>query len=410
MLEITLCSLITILPDFLYRRFAQGKRIGQEITVFSVWYELRWGISACAILALSLITTIFYFHPSTSNVTLGFRTVTILPETSGRVSSVSAVNGQWIEAGEEIFRLDDARQQAALDTATTKLGEIEAEIILAEASLEVSIAKVDSARASLEQSELELARTLELRERNSGVVTGQEIDRQNALVATRAASLKAAQAGQKESEARLNEQLPAKRVNALAALHQAEVEQSLTIVYAGTDGTILQFLLKVGDYINPILRPAGILVPDRKDYDKVQAGFNQISAQVIKPGMLAEITCISEPFKIIPMVVVFEQSVIAAGAIRPSDQLVEISQRAQPGTVTIAMEPLYAGGIDRVPQGSKCIANVYTSNHELLASGDVSGGKAVLLHAIDAVGLVHALILRLQAMFLPVQTLVFSGH
>ena len=410
MLEITLCSLVTILPDFLYRRFVQGKRIGLEITVFSVWYELRWGISACAILALSLITTIFYFHPSTTNVTLAFRTVTILPETSGRVSKVTAVNGQWIKAGDEIFRLDDSRQQAALDTARTILGEIEADIVLAEASLEVSIAKVESAQASLRQSELELARSLELQKRNSGVVTEQEIDRQTALVDTRKASLKAAQAGQKESEARLDEQLPAKRINALAALHQAEVEQSLTIVYAGTDGTILQFLLKVGDYINPILRPAGILVPDRKEFDRVQAGFNQISAQVIKSGMLAEITCISHPFTIIPMVVVFEQSVIAAGAIRPSDQLVDIGQRAEPGTLTVAMEPLYAGGIDKVLQGSKCIANVYTSNHELLASGEVSGSKAVLLHAIDAVGLVHALILRLQAMFLPVQTLVFSGH
>ncbi len=410
MFEIIFCSLITILPDYLYRRYAQGKRIGQEITVFSVWYELRWGISGCAILALALITTIFYFHPSTTDVTLAFRTVTILPETPGRVSEVKAENGQWIEAGDEFFRLDDSRQQAAPDTARTKLGEIEADIVLAEASLEVSIAKVESAQASLRQSELELARTLELRDRNSGVVTQQEIDRQSALVDTRAASLKAAQAGQKESEARLDEQLPAKRENAEAILRQAEVEQSLTIVYAGTSGTILQFLLKKGDYINPILRPAGILVPDRKEYDKVSAGFNQISAQVIKPGMLAEITCISEPYTIIPMVVVSEQSVIAAGAIRPSDQLVEIAQRAQPGTLAIAMEPLYPGGIDKVIQGSKCIANVYTSNHELIASGEVSGGKALLLHAIDAVGLLHALILRIQAMFLPLQILVFSGH
>ncbi len=98
MFEVILCSMFTILPDFLYRRYGQGKRIGKEITLFSVWYELRWGISGCAILALSLITTIFYFHPSTSNVTLAFRTVTILPETSGRVISVDVVSGEWVEA------------------------------------------------------------------------------------------------------------------------------------------------------------------------------------------------------------------------------------------------------------------------------------------------------------------------
>ena len=36
MLEVLLCSLLTILPDYLYRRYAQGKRLGREITLFSV--------------------------------------------------------------------------------------------------------------------------------------------------------------------------------------------------------------------------------------------------------------------------------------------------------------------------------------------------------------------------------------
>ena len=44
MLEIMLCSLVTILPDYLYRRYRQGKRFGHEITLYSVWFELRFGI------------------------------------------------------------------------------------------------------------------------------------------------------------------------------------------------------------------------------------------------------------------------------------------------------------------------------------------------------------------------------
>jgi hypothetical protein len=40
MLELLICSLVTILPDYLYRRNAQGKRFGKEITFFSVWYDL----------------------------------------------------------------------------------------------------------------------------------------------------------------------------------------------------------------------------------------------------------------------------------------------------------------------------------------------------------------------------------
>ena len=88
MLELMLCSLLTVLPDYLFRRYVQGKRIGREITLYTMWYELRWGITACLLLTVSLITLIFYFHPSTKNVTAIFRTVTILPERNGRVAEV----------------------------------------------------------------------------------------------------------------------------------------------------------------------------------------------------------------------------------------------------------------------------------------------------------------------------------
>ena len=40
MLELLLCSLLTVVPDYLYRRFVQGKRLGKEITFYSVWFEL----------------------------------------------------------------------------------------------------------------------------------------------------------------------------------------------------------------------------------------------------------------------------------------------------------------------------------------------------------------------------------
>ena len=53
MLELLLCSSLTILPDYLYRRYGQGKRLGQEITLFSVWFELRWGIITCLMLTVA---------------------------------------------------------------------------------------------------------------------------------------------------------------------------------------------------------------------------------------------------------------------------------------------------------------------------------------------------------------------
>src|ERR1700741_5110618 len=127
MLEILLCSLVTILPDYLFRRYYQNKRIGKEITLYSVWFELRWGITSCVILAVLLITVIFYNHPSTSNVTLFFRTIPIVPETNGRVAEVYVGYNSPVTKGAPIFRLDSSQQEAAAETARRKIAEVDAE-------------------------------------------------------------------------------------------------------------------------------------------------------------------------------------------------------------------------------------------------------------------------------------------
>jgi hypothetical protein len=47
--------------------------------------------------------------------------------------------------------------------------------------------------------------------------------------------------------------------------------------------------------------------------------------------------------------------------------------------------------------------------HDALQDPEVGGLHALALHGIDAVGLVHAMLLRIQAALLPFRTLVFSG-
>jgi multidrug resistance efflux pump len=158
-----------------------------------------------------------------------------------------------------------------------------------------------------------------------------------------------------------------------------------------------------------MVRPAGVLVPERR-VTGLLAGFGQIEAQVIKPGMIGEVTCIAKPWQIVPMVVTEVQNVIASGQVRATDQLVDVQQLARPGTITVIMEPLYPGQLDDLPQGGSCIANAYTSNHEALKDPEIGALRRFGLHAIDTVGLVHAMILRIQALLLPVQTLVFGGH
>lgn len=135
MLELALCSLVTILPDYLFRRYYQDRRIGRDITLYSVWFELRWGITACLMLTVLMITIIFYHHPSTTSATPLFRTVPILPESSGRVSEIYVNWRDEVEKGARILKLDSAKQEADLELARRRIAEIDASLVMAQADI-----------------------------------------------------------------------------------------------------------------------------------------------------------------------------------------------------------------------------------------------------------------------------------
>src|SRR5262249_18636218 len=166
MLELMFCSMLTILPDYLYRRFAQGKRFGKEITLYSVWFELRWGITSCLILTVSLILVIFYNHPSPSNGTLFFRTVPIVPEINGRVAEVYVGLSAPIKQGQPIFRLDSSKQEAAVNAAKHKITSIEAEMAVARADVQKAEGQLKAAESDHQQTMDELEAKRELQRRN----------------------------------------------------------------------------------------------------------------------------------------------------------------------------------------------------------------------------------------------------
>ena len=194
MLELLLCSLVTVFPDYLYRRFGQGKRFGKEITLYSVWFELRWGITACLILTVSLITVIFYNHPTSVSVTSFFRTVPILPEASGRVAEVHVGFSGEVKRGAPIFRLDSSKETAAVATAKQRIAETDAAMMVASSDIAVAEGQAEQARAALQQAEDELATKEELNRRNANVVTRRELEQLTVAVSGRKGSLAAAQA------------------------------------------------------------------------------------------------------------------------------------------------------------------------------------------------------------------------
>jgi multidrug resistance efflux pump len=410
MLELMLCSILTILPDYLFRRYVQGRRIGKEITFYSVWFELRWGITACLILTVSLITTVFYNHPATTSVNLYFRTVPIISEINGRVAEVYVGVSGPIAEGAPIFRLDSSKQEAAAETARRKIAEVDAAIAMALKDVEKAESQIQEAKSAHQQALEELGTKQELHRRSPGVVPFREIEKLQVLEEARRAAVATAEASKRSLEVQASSVRPAEKASAEAALAQAQADLDKTVVRAGVSGRVEQFGLRVGDIVNPMMRPAGVLIPADAGRRALVAGFGQIEAQIMTAGMIAEVTCASKPFTIIPMVVTNVQDYIAAGQFRGGQELTDVQQVSKQGTLMTFLEPLYKGGIDDITPGSSCIANAYSNNHEAIVDPETGTLRKVALHVVDGLALVHALILRLQALVLPFQTLVFSGH
>jgi multidrug resistance efflux pump len=281
---------------------------------------------------------------------------------------------------------------------------------VARADVQKAEGQIQEATAAQQQTLDELETKRELQRRNAGNVAFRDIEKLEVALEGRKGAIAAATASKQQAEERIATLLPAQKASAEAALAEAEVQLQKTVIRAGVDGRVEQFALRAGDMVNPMMRPAGLLIPSDAGQRVLHAGFGQIEAQILKVGMIAEVTCASKPWTIIPMLVTDVQDYIAAGQFRGGEQLIDAQQVTRAGSLLVSLESLYKGGLEGITPGSSCIANAYSNNHDKIAAKETGFLKRTWLHAVDALGLVHALILRLQALVFPFQTLVFGGH
>ena len=264
-----------------------------------------------------------------------------------------------------------------METARRKIAEVDAEMVVAQSDIVKAEGQIQEARSAHQQTVDELETKRELQRRNPGGVAFRDIERLEVL-AEGPPGCDRFRHGRQNSPPRRGSAslLPAQKASAEAALAQAEVDLEKTVIRAGVSGRVEQFALRVGDIVNPFMRPAGILIPEGAGRQVLQAGFGQIEAQIMKVGMIAEVTCVSKPFTVIPMVVTDVQDYIAAGQFRGGEQLIDAQQVTRPGTLLVYLEPLYKGGLDGVTPGSSCIANAYSNNHDVIAAKDTGAMRA----------------------------------
>ncbi|WP_204112298.1 HlyD family secretion protein [Shimia biformata] len=377
--------LFTSFPAVL--RYLYLKKRGLPITVWT----MKTAVFTWAILAFSLFLLIFYFHPKTYAGVVPFRTVSVVAQTAGPVTDLYVENGQHVQKGDLLFRIENSAQTAALAEAKAQLDLIKASEKKAQDAVIVAQASVDSVNAQLlrHKDDLKDAETLVSR----GVGRADEVVRLRALVASTEAELNAAEAQLDLARIDVEQTLPAQIKAAQTAVDKAQVALGFTEVHAFTDGTITQLSLWPGSPATTIvLRPAMVIIPDRPEDVpvRVAAGFNQVARGQLYPGMPAEIACDSNAslsFRntVMPARVHSIQPAVASGQIIPKEDIVDVAQRLQRGSVLAMLELEYPEHEAMLLDGSGCIVQTYTDN----LSG--VGG-----HIIAATGMIKAVGLRLK--------------
>jgi multidrug resistance efflux pump len=163
-----------------------------------------------------------------------------------------------VKQGAPIFRLDSSTQEAAAEAARRKIAAVDAALVVARSDVAAADGKIQEARSAYQQAVDDLAIKQEINRRNSGTVAARDIERLQVDVQGRQGTINAATAAKQAAEAQISTLLPAQKASAETALAQAETKLAKSVVRAGVNGRVEQFALRVGDIVNPFMRPAGV--------------------------------------------------------------------------------------------------------------------------------------------------------
>ncbi len=381
MLELLLTSFPAVI------RYVQLRRRGDRITL----WNMKEALLAWLILAFLLFVAIFYFHPKSYTGLLPFRTVSVVAQTNGPVTELAVSNGQRVETGDLLFRIESSGQEAAVRQARAQLNTLAAAETKAADTLAVAQAGLVQAQAALRLSEIDLGNARTLRDRGSG--SADAVRQLEAATAQAQAAVDAAEAQVDLARSDLDITIPAQIEAAQASLQQAEVALAKTEVRAFAGGTVTQLAMSVGSPASQlILSPAMVIIPDR-DPDapmRLVAGFSQVAYGTLYDGMPAEIVCDSNvklSFRdtVIPAHVVSVQPAVASGQVVPGGQLRELNATGPRGSLLVYLELIHPEQEDVMLAGSGCTVQTYTYN--------LPGAFG---HVISITGIVKAVGLRLK--------------
>ena len=206
---------------------------------------------------------------------------------SGTVGSVSAVEGQRVAAGQQLFTIDPATLSAQGEQAEAGVTAAKTQIASAEAQAQQAAAEVAAAAADADRARRDLARLESVRRDDSAAVAGKDLDAAQAAFRNAEARVAAAR---KTADSRRAQVAAAQAQAAEAAGSRREVDIRVSQLspVAPAAARIDEVFFQKGEWVSAN-QPVVALLPD----EKIKVRFYVPEAEVARyrPGTDVRFSC-----------------------------------------------------------------------------------------------------------------------
>ena len=279
---------------------------------------IRFVVTPRVLLVIVALLFVWYIAadrlaPWTDQARIDGFVVPITPKVSGKVKKVYVVQDQEVKAGDELAKIDPRSYELAVQRAEAQLEIAGQETGADTADVAAAEAKLADARAQLLKAEQDLERVERILEQEPGAVSAADADAVRAARESALANEAKAIAELEKAKERLGtggDDNPRVR-DAVAALEQARIDLAETILYAPSNGVIVNHELEAGRYAK-----AGSPIMTFGSYSRIwiEAYLRENSMANIQPGDPVEIVLDMLPGRIFKGTVASKGSAVQTSA------------------------------------------------------------------------------------------------
>jgi len=236
--------------------------------------------------------------PYTTQARVHALVVPVASQVSGIVVDVLVESNQYVETGQELFRIEPDSYELAVETALANLKSARQATGVSTANVDAAIASKESVRASVVRAEQDAVRLRRIKDEDPGAISDRRLEQAEASLLVSLSQFAAAQANVEKARQDLGEtgDQNSRILQAQAALDQANLDLSRTTIHAADNGLVTDVRLDRGNFA-AAGAPQMTFISIHNIW--IQADFTENNLGHINPGDAVEIVFDALPARVI---------------------------------------------------------------------------------------------------------------